>query len=303
MNMFGAYKIMLCRNIPEIGKIPCQIVTKCPSAPLISEDTEILVLDENKVHYKCKDEKFFDYPQLEYPQQVEAVCSQGELFQGLLPFWKIDNVTFPYKESPKCLSSSECSSFSKSFSTELINTYEESNDLGSSFSIFCHMDGLRGLANFATENEDKEPVDAIKEDTKYFLYRTGNVGAMISLRVNSDFPVYIYLVNSTKEIVNNSYCLKIENGNIKLYNCAYPWNEFKETMIEEDSIPLNDGDLHDIWIAIGASKKLYIGSFNDENEKITYAFYDISNLDLLNYIGFSSFGSASWEVQNGIKFL
>ena len=123
MNIFGAYKIMLCRNISEIGKIPCQIVTKCPSAPLISEDTEILVLDKNKVHYKCKDEKFFDYPQLEYPQQVEAVCSQGELFQGLLPFWKIDNVTFPYKESPKCLSSSECSSFSKSFSTELINTY------------------------------------------------------------------------------------------------------------------------------------------------------------------------------------
>ena len=165
------------------------------------------------------------------------------------------------------------------------------------------MDEDRGLAIFETNNENKEAMDAMESDIKYFLYRSKNKNSMIQFRVKSEDPIYVYFANSSQELRNNTYCIQIENNKITFLQFANLWDLWEKVVIEEKGISAVENDFNDFWVLVSATKKLHIGIWNKEAVKKTYAFYDIANLDSLNFIGFSSFTHASWEAMNGILSL
>ena len=284
------------KEISDITKLPCVSRTVCVPAVEISDDTSMSIIDRESVRYTCNDGKYFNYSSLDYPEEVTATCSAGELFQGHVPFWKIADVELPIHGQPLCLSDEECV-FSPPAIPELIHTWDGSMRVGTSLTYTCQMDGDRALASFVTENNKKTAVEALNEDVKYFPFRTESKNVIMDMRINSPHQSYIYFASSPK-LVNNTYYLKVEKRKLSLYQLVYLWGELEEQLIGEQFTTLID-DKKDIWIAIGSEQKLYIGYWSETYVQIPYRSFDIANLDVLLFTGFSSSRKTSWDVLNG----
>ena len=167
------------------------------------------------------------------------------------------------------------------------------------------MNGDRGLAKFETRNENKDVLDAWKEDFKIYPLKEGNKYTFVTLRVKFTQPAYIYLAQSPHELLS-MYSLEIGFGTIKLRSHAFhtALKTPETNLLVDNTMPPPVNHEYDIWIVLGHghTNGLHVGSWNSSNAIITHVYYEIWNLDKLSYIGFSSNGRASWEVQNGNFF-
>ena len=259
----------------------------------------MLVQEDNSVIYKCKDDHFYlNFPSLNYPSNVTAVCTTKQLFKGVLPFWKIEGISFPTKGAPLCITSLECSIKPPlTTSKALINNWnKKDNQTGTKIKIFCHMEGDRGLATFNTTNDDALVQDAFEGDIQIFLFRSEIKKKLVKFRVHLSEKVYIFLSNHSQKLSNNSFCLEIEHGVIKMSLFVESW--FKP--ITEKLIPYPTNNTYDMWLSITTHKSLYIGSWKENGESTVFSLSHLDNLNQLNNIAFSSFAFAEWEVQNGM---
>ena len=236
---------------------------------------------------------------------MEARCEKNQLFQGLLPFWKIDGIPFPFNGNDAlCLSTEECPAQPPKMSSQLTNTWQKNqNKVNTKIKYFCHMNGDRGLAKFETRNENKDVLGALEGDFKVYPSKEGNKYTVVTLRVYFSQPVYIYLAQSPHELLS-MYSLEIGFGTIKLRSHDFHtvFKNPETNLLVENTMPQPVNHTYDIWIVFGHTNGLRIGSWNSKNEIKTHVYHDIWNLDQLSYIGFSSRNKASWEVPNGKYF-
>ena len=125
------------------------------------------------------------------------------------------------------------------------------------------------------------------------------------MRVEFTQPVYIYLAQSPHELLS-MYSLEIGFGTIKLRSHAFhtALKTPETNLLVDNTMPPPVNHEYDIWIVLGHghTNGLHVGSWNSSNAIITHVYHEIWNLDELSFIGFSSNGRASWEVQNGNFF-
>ena len=107
-------------------QLPCASLTECVDPPE-SPHTEIQKVDEKTVIYRCKDRKVFNFPSLNFPSEVEARCEKNKLFNGLLPFWKIDGIPFLINDDVLCISTEECRGQPPEMSSQLSNTWHSNH--------------------------------------------------------------------------------------------------------------------------------------------------------------------------------
>ena len=248
--------------------------------------------------YKCKEDNFYlNLPSLNYPPNVTAVCSTKQLFKGVLPFWKIDGISFPTKGGPLCITSLECSSEPPFTSSKVLTSdwNQKNNQSGTVIKYFCHMDGARGLAIFNTTNDNALVQEALEGDIHVFLYRSEIKKKLIKLRVQSNEKIYIFLSGLSQKLSNKSFCLEVDKGILKMFLFMEFW--FKP--ISEKLIPYPINNTYELWLSITTHNSLYIGSWKQNGEMTVYTLLHLDNLNQLNNIGFSSFAHATWEVQNG----
>ena len=133
---------MLCnnvqwRNVDDVTKLPCVSLSKCLSAPELSGDTVMTVVNESVTTYRCNEDKYLNFSSLQYPQEINATCSDNKIFQDKLPFWTIDQRILPLNEDSLCLGTTECS-LPPSDISEMIHTWNGSKLVESSFQYSCH---------------------------------------------------------------------------------------------------------------------------------------------------------------------
>ena len=286
--------------------LPCVSLTECFEAPSISSDSHLSQTDLVTASYECDDGKLMNFPELQYPQSVAAACTQDQLFGQLLPFWKIEGIDFPLKDDNKCLQTSHCNKAPPVLSEELHSTWEGGRSIGTKFQYFCNMLEDRNVVEFDTDNQDltafggMDP-EIVEKQVEYYMYRTKNSQAWIEMKVQSSSSFYVYFTNSSLELKNNTYCLKFEPDKISLLLFSFPWGELNETVEAEESVTAPANSIHYIWIAIGTSGKLYVGGWDDDHVKSTFLSSELTNLNTLHYIAFSSSSNTSWTVKNGIR--
>ena len=275
-------------------------LSKCLSAPDISEDTAITVVDESFTTYRCNGDKYLNFSSLQYPQETNATCSKKKIFQDKIPFWTIDQRILPLTDDSLCIGTAECS-LSPSAITEMIHTWDGSNLVDSSFKYSCHMNGERALANFLTNNAYKSALDAMTNDIKYFLFRTEEKAVIIDMRITATEKVYIYL-SSAPKLENNTLFLQIFQEKVTIYRFSYLYGSYERNLntltISDHTINQFKNMIKNVRVAIGSSDKIYIGYWDSEDQLI-YKDFVVGDLDRYFYIGFSSYSEASWEVSNG----
>ena len=102
-------------------ELPCASLTECVDPPE-NPDTELQMVDKKTVIYRCKDRKVFNFPSLNFPSEVKARCEKNKLFNGLLPFWKIDGIPSLINDDDLCISTEECRGQPPEMSSQLTNT-------------------------------------------------------------------------------------------------------------------------------------------------------------------------------------
>ena len=275
-------------------------LSKCLSAPDISEDTAITVVGESFTTYRCNGDKYLNFSSLQYPQETNATCSKNKIFQDKIPFWTIDQRILPLNDDSLCIGTTECS-LSPSEITEMIHTWDGSNLVDSSFKYSCHMNGERALASFSTNNAYKSPLDAMTDNIKYFLFRTEVKAVIIDMRITATEKVYIYL-SSAPKLENNTLFLQIFQEKVTIYRFSYLYGSYERNLntltIADHTINQFKNKVKNVRVAIGSSDKIYIGYWDSEDQLI-YKDFVVGDLDRYFYIGFSSYSEASWEVSNG----
>ena len=157
------------------------------------------------------------------------------------------------------------------------------------------MDGLRGPAEFWTSGKGLEEQDLMSEDTQDFHFRSKTANSMIVLRVNSSDPVYIHLSSQMTAIRNDLYIIELSNGSYSLYNL---WKSTNKTLEEFKAFPSTDEDHLDFMLAFHSHNMLRLGSWFGLT-RMTHADYNLTALESVRFIGFSSAADAFWRVQNG----
>ena len=304
-------------DIPDFLYLPCVSLTTCFEAPSISIDTGITVLDANKsVEYKCSENHFFNFSESKYPSSVEATCSMNQAFE-ILPFWKIEEETFPLNPDENiCLSNEICQDTLPDLPSHLTRSGMKDYQVGSKFRFFCEMEGERGPVEFVSNNDNGlTPLETLTRgegNIKFYNFRNiSSTQRMISLRSNTSDSIYIYLSEQesyTEETLpNKTYCFEFGQDSFKLLKFEKTFDETKAKftpqieILDEKPIPTND-EVIDLWIIIN-HLQLVVGSWTLQNKKVKYSDYQVENLGSIIYIGFSSSSTASWKVANGKKVL
>ena len=258
------------------------------------------VVDESVTTYRCNEDKYLNFSSLQYPQEINATCSDNKIFQDKLPFWTIDQRILPLNEDSLCLGTTECS-LPPSDISEMIHTWNGSKLVESSFQYSCHMNGERALTKFSTQNEYKTALTALKADIKYFPFRTEVKAVIIDMRIKATEKVYIYLSPSPK-LENNTFFIQIFQEKVSINSFTYLYGNYERDL---DTLKMADQTINqfknmvkNVRIVVGASDKLYIGYWDSEDQLI-YKDFVVGDLDRYFYIGFSSYSKASWEVSNG----
>ena len=275
-------------------------LSKCLSAPDMSADTSMTVVDESITTYRCNGDRYLNFSSLQYPQETNATCSKNKIFQDKLPFWTIDQRILPLNDDSLCIGTTECS-LPPSEITGMIHTWNGSYLVDSSFKYSCHMNGERALANFSTNNAYKSALAAMTEDIQYFSFRTEVKAVILDMRIKATEKVYIYL-SSAPKLENNTLFLQIFQEKVSIYRFSYLYGSYERNLetltITDQNINQFKNKVKNIRIAIGASDKIYIGYWDSEDQLI-YKDFVVGDLDWYFYIGFSSYSKASWEVSSG----
>ena len=291
-------------------------VTTCYDAPAISPDTEKTIIDERrKVNYKCPNDHFLNFPHISYPNDVDAVCEVNQTFH-LLPFWKIAGETFPLNpKNNMCLNRTSCHKAPPTMPTHLTKIGRENNTVGTRYKYFCEIDGARGSVEFTTSiDEVFSAFETLtkQQDIRFYNFRprrsSEDKNSMISLKVNATETVYIYFSEEesyTEEtLVNNTYCLEINQKGFKLWRFALLLNENKgkvewsEDILDEKVLKI-DNNIIDFWLAMN-SLELVLGSWTNEDEILKISNYKMLNMKEIVFAGFASLSTAHWKIRNGI---
>ena len=275
-------------------------LSKCLSAPDMSEDTAMTVVDESITTYRCNGDKYLNFSSLQYPRETNATCSKNKIFQDKLPFWTIDQRILPLNDDSLCIGTTECS-LPPSEITGMIHTWDGSYLVESSFNYSCHMNGERALANFSTNNAYKSALAAMSEDIQYFSFRTEVKAVILDMRIKATEKVYIYL-SSAPKLENNTLFLQLYQEKVSIHIFSYLYGSYERNLetltIMDHNINQFKNKVKNIRIVIGASDKIYIGYWDSEGQLI-YKDFVVGDLDWYFYIGFSSYSKASWEVSSG----
>ena len=135
-------------------------------------------------------------------------------------------------------------------------------------------------------------------DKKIFQFRSENKLVVMKMRVASSDKFYIYF-GETIAFANNTLGIKVSSGLIEIYTYSNQWGVDKVMKMKDKSFSMKPNDIYEFWLQLGINKKLTIGTWNNDNEVKTLTFIEIPNLGMMNFIAFSSFMEAKWEVQNG----
>ena len=277
-------------------------LSKCLSAPEMSGDTVMTIVDESVTTYRCNEDKYLNFSSLQYPQETNAICSKNKIFQDKLPFWTIDQRILPLNDDSLCLGTTECS-LPPSEISEMVHTWNGSKLVDSSFQYSCHMNGERALTKFSIQNEYKTALTALKADIKYFPFRTEVKAVIIDMRIKATEKVYIYLSPSPK-LENNTFFIQIFQEKVSINRFSYLYGSSERDLntlkIAEQTINQFKNMVKNVRIVIGSTDKIYIGYWDLEDQLI-YKDYVVGALDQFLYVGFSSYSKSSWEVSNGNK--
>ena len=110
---------------------------------------------------------------------------------------------------------------------------------------------------------------------------------------------------SRQTLLNNTWYLQIEKRKIILSSLVLYGsspNQLDEVVVDQKEIPPLDDYVNDFWILLSNYDILFVGSWNENNEKVTLSTFYINNLEELHYVGFAS-KEATWHVQNGTIYL
>ena len=111
---------------------------------------------------------------------------------------------------------------------------------------------------------------------------------------------------SRQTLLNNTWYLQIEKRKIILSSLVLYGsspNQLDEVVVDQKEIPPLDDYVNDFWILLSNYDILFVGSWNENNEKVTLSTFYINNMEELHYVGFSSKEEATWHVQNGTIYL
>ena len=281
-------------------KLPCVSLSKCLSAPEMSEDTSLTVVDESTTTYRCGENEYLNVSSLQYPEVINATCSKNKIFKDKLPFWTIDQRILPMNNK-MCIGTTECSLPPTEIS-EMVHTWNRSKLVGSSFQYSCHMSGERALTNFSTNNEKITALTALTADIKYFPFRTEVKAVIIDMRIGATEKIYIYL-SPTPKLENNTLLLEIYQEKVSINRFSYLYGSYERNLdtitIANETINQFKNTVKNIRMVIGTPEKIYIGYWDSE-EQLTYKDFVVGNMDKYFYIGFSSYSEASWDVSSGI---
>ena len=111
---------------------------------------------------------------------------------------------------------------------------------------------------------------------------------------------------SRQTLLNNTWYLQIEKRKIILSSLVLYGsspNQLDEVVVDQKEIPPLDDYVNDFWILLSNYDILFVGSWNENNEKVTLSTFYINNMEELHYVGFSSKEEATWHVQNATIYL
>ena len=111
---------------------------------------------------------------------------------------------------------------------------------------------------------------------------------------------------SRQTLLNNTWYLQIEKRKIILSSLVLYGsspNQLDEVVVDQKEIPPLDDYVNDFWILLSNYDILFVGSWNENNEKVTLSTFYINNMEELHYVGFSSKEEATWHVQNVTIYL
>lgn len=140
----------------KLEKIPCTSLTKCIPPPKISKDTAMTFLSPNNmsVIYSCQDDHLFDNKDINFPSKVTATCTENEIMNGFLPFWKIDGMKLPSSYQSLCKPTKRCINAPPAIPDGFTVLWDGTMDIGSQVQYYCGMKGPRSHVKFLTEDDD-----------------------------------------------------------------------------------------------------------------------------------------------------
>ena len=127
----------------DVSLLACVPLRSCLPPPLLEADISLSVEDDSLVLACSKHNHVLNLLSLNYPETVEAACTQNYILNGTLPFWSLGSGEFPAGGKKICLSSEECQDV-PFISEDLVNTWTGHTELGTTVTFFCNVDDTRG---------------------------------------------------------------------------------------------------------------------------------------------------------------